>query len=66
MNVKLIASLAITCFVLLFLFQNADLVEIQILFWTISMSRSLLIFLLVGIGVLIGWLLNSYFSIKRK
>jgi len=66
MNFKLILNLVIACFVLIFAFQNAVVVKIQFLFWSVSMSRSLLILVFVGIGVVIGWLLNSYVSFKRK
>lgn len=66
MNFKLILNLVIACFVLIFAFQNAVVVKIEFLFWSVSMSRSLLILLFVGIGVVIGWLLNSHVSFKRK
>jgi len=65
MNIKLIIGLVIICLVAIFIIQNAAVVEIQVLFWTISMSRVLLMFILLAIGIIAGWLLKSYF-IRRN
>jgi len=66
MKFKQILNLVIVCFVLIFVFQNTVIVKIRFLFWSISMSRSLLILVFVGMGIIIGWLLNNHFSIKKK
>lgn len=65
-HTRLIASLVLAGLVLLFIMQNADMVSIRFLFWSVSMSRSLMILLLVGFGMVIGALLSSYFAFKRK
>ncbi len=52
--------------VLVFLLQNTAIVSIQFLFWSVSMSRSLLILLFIGVGMIIGWLLSGYLNIKLK
>lgn len=59
--IALLSSLAV-----IFLIQNVTVVEIRFLFWTLSMSRSLLIFFLFAIGVIVGWLLHSYSMHRRK
>lgn len=66
MNIKLVTSLVIGFLVLVFVLQNTEVVEIQFLFWGISMSRSLLAVLLVAIGMVAGWLMSSYLSLKHK
>ena len=66
MNFKLILALILTGLAVLFIVQNYIVVEIRFLFWTLSMSRSLLIFFLLAIGVIIGWLLHSYFLRQKK
>ena len=66
MKFKQILNLVIVCFVLIFVFQNTVIVKIRFLFWSVSMSRSLLILVFVGMGIIIGWLLNNHFSIKKK
>jgi len=65
MKVKLVLSLVVTALVLLFVLQNTTIVEIQFLFWSLSMSRSLLIVVFVAMGVAIGWLLRSNVSFKK-
>ena len=59
----LIAVLAFLA--LLFLFQNVSIVEIQFLFWSTSMPRSLLVVLLLLTGFLIGWLSHGFIG-QRK
>ena len=66
MNYRLIASLVIICIIIIFILQNTAVVEINLLFWTIRMSRALLMFILLAVGVIAGWLLNSYFMHRRK
>jgi uncharacterized integral membrane protein len=65
MNYKLILSLILACLVLLFIIQNAAVAEIHFLLWTFSMSGGLMIFLVLIIGVIIGWLLRSFMGTKE-
>lgn len=60
MNAKLIFVLILTGVAVLFIMQNVAAVEIQFLFWSIQMSRALLMFLLLAMGIVIGWFLHSY------
>ncbi len=64
-NPKLIASIIIAVLVIIFMFQNSETVQIHLFFWTISMSRAIMVFSLLIAGILIGWFLNSYFSTKN-
>jgi lipopolysaccharide assembly protein A len=66
MNFKLILTLILAGFAVLFIVQNVVVVEFRFLFWTLSMSRSLLMFFLLAIGVTIGWLLHSYSLHQKK
>lgn len=65
MNYKLIFILIIVGLAVLFIVQNVAVVEIQFLFWSTQMSRSLLIFLLLAIGILVGWFLRSYLRYRK-
>jgi lipopolysaccharide assembly protein A len=49
----------------IFVLQNTQVVEIHFLFWKLSMSRVLIILLLLVIGMLAGWLLHSLFSSRK-
>ena len=60
MNVKLILSVILAGLALIFIIQNTAVVDIRFLFWTLSMSRLLLFFFLLVIGVILGWLLHGY------
>jgi uncharacterized integral membrane protein len=45
---------------LIFLVQNAAVVEVRFLFWRLVMSRAVWMALLVAIGFALGWLLRGY------
>jgi lipopolysaccharide assembly protein A len=62
MNYKLIISLVIAGMAVLFIIQNVTVVDLKFLFWTLSMSRALLMSLILSIGIILGWLLHSYFK----
>tara|TARA_R110002094_G_scaffold181661_3_gene159504 strand:- start:1581 stop:1790 length:210 start_codon:yes stop_codon:yes gene_type:complete len=65
MNYKLILMLVLAGLAVLFIIQNVAVVEIQFLFWSIQMSRSLLMFLMLAIGIIIGWFLHSYLKYQK-
>lgn len=65
MNYKLVLILILAGLVVLFIIQNVAVVEIQFLFWSVQMSRSLLMFLLLAIGVIIGWFLHSHLKYQK-
>jgi uncharacterized integral membrane protein len=65
MNYKLIFILILAGLSVLFIIQNVTVVEIQFLFWSIQMSRSLFMFLLLAVGVIIGWFLHGYLNYRK-
>ncbi|WP_455212336.1 LapA family protein [Kaarinaea lacus] len=65
-NVKLITGLVLAALVLVFIIQNAAVVELHFLFWTLSMSRSLMILFVLFIGLVIGWIVGSHFQRKPQ
>ncbi len=66
MGYKLYFVLSLVALVVLFIFQNMEVVEIRFLFWSISMSRSLMIFLVFFSGAVAGWFLHSYSGYRKK
>jgi putative membrane protein len=64
-NYKLVFILILAGLAVLFIIQNVAVMEIQFLFWSIQMSRSLIIFFLLAIGIIIGWFLHSYFRHRK-
>jgi len=66
MNVKLILGLVIVGLVALFIIQNSAAVSIRYLAWTLSMNGALLFFIILMLGVVIGWLLHSLVYRKKS
>ena len=66
MSFKLIFTLALAALAFLFIIQNVAAVEIKFLFWSIQLSCSLLIFLLLTIGIILGWFLREYFKYRKS
>ena len=66
MNTKLVVSLVVACLVAVFILQNMTAVKVDFLFWSLSMSRSLLILVFVAVGMLIGWSLHSYVAFRHR
>ena len=60
MKYKMLLILILSGLTVLFIIQNAAVVEIEFLFWATQMPRSLLMFLLLAIGIIIGWFLHGY------
>ena len=65
MKPKLIMGGILAGVALLFIIQNATVMNLRFLFWTLSMSGALLMLLILSVGVILGWLLHSVFS-RRK
>jgi len=52
--------------VLIFVFQNTDIVRVSFLAWEISMSRALMILLTFLIGLITGWLSGRTKRVKQE
>jgi len=61
MHIKGYIGLSLLLLVVIFIVQNADVVDIRFLLWKVSMSRSLMIFFILAIGVVIGWITARHF-----
>jgi uncharacterized integral membrane protein len=57
-------GLALLILAIVFIAQNAISVDIRFLFWKISMSRSLMVFFVLAIGIAIGWILSGHLRNK--
>ena len=44
--------------VLVFVAQNTQVVDVNFFFWTLSMSRALILLITLAIGLISGWLLT--------
>ena len=66
MKIKLGISLVLAFLVFLFISQNVEIVRVEFLAWSVEMSLVLLAFIMLGAGIIIGWLLNSYLRFVRN
>lgn len=62
MKLKTILAILFATIIVIFSLQNAEVTDVEFLFWKMSMSRVLIILGSFGIGVLVGILV----SMKRK
>lgn len=65
MSAKLIVTLIVTALVVVFIAQNAQVAELSFLIWTLAVSQALLLFLVLAIGLLGGWVLHAWFTHRR-
>ncbi len=66
MNMKIILIIILMALAVIFFIQNFEVINIRFLFWTLSISGSLLMFLLFLIGFALGWILHNYAIYNRK
>jgi len=66
MRGKLILSLVLIGVSILFVLQNTAVAILHLFFWSLSMSAALLYLLLLAFGIVIGWLLHSYWIHRHK
>lgn len=60
MKTKLSLAMALLLTVVIFTLQNTEMISIRFLFWQFSLSRALMLFLVLGVGILLGFLLGTY------
>jgi len=65
MNAKIISILTLIILVVIFITQNVTVVEVNLFFWQITISRALLIFITLLTGFLLGWFIKSYLNYKK-
>lgn len=66
LNVKIILLVLLGGAIALFLIQNVADVEIQFLAWSVTMRRSTLVLLVLGVGVVVGWVLHGIHARTRR
>ena len=63
LSIGILLVIAVTA---IFVAQNTEVVEVHFLFWTMAMSRALMLVFLVLIGIVIGWLLRGHVLRKSR
>ncbi|PIQ95387.1 MAG: hypothetical protein COV67_15180 [Nitrospinae bacterium CG11_big_fil_rev_8_21_14_0_20_56_8] len=63
---KFYFGLTLLFLVVIFTLQNTEVVPISFLFWNFEVSRALMIFIVLGIGILVGWFLGTQHGRERE
>ncbi len=66
MNFKIFLILALIIIAAIFITQNVLVVEVNLLFWHVSISLALLIVINLLVGFLLGWFIKSYLNYKKS
>ena len=66
MSIRKLSALVLTVLAVLFIIQNIAIVEIQFLFWSFSLPRSVFLVLFIVIGFLAGWLIDGSLFKKKE
>ncbi len=66
MKAKLLLAAVLLLFGVIFALQNATVVEVRFLIWSVRMSEALVIFLTGAVGAIIGFLFGTAFKISRQ
>lgn len=66
MRVKIAIAAVLLVLVTVFAAQNSQVVEIRLLMWTVEISRALLIYLMLVIGMVIGWFMRAIWRLSRN
>lgn len=65
MNLKMIVILILIILSLIVVVQNTEIVTLQLLFWTISMSRIIFIPFLLLVGFVLGYIVANLAAKKK-
>lgn len=65
-NLRLTIGLFLAGLIVLFTLQNAEIVELHFLWWKWSMPRAVMTFIVLTIGIIIGWILSTWMHHKRS
>jgi uncharacterized integral membrane protein len=63
-RIRLILGLFLLLAVAVFTAQNFQVVDVRFLAWKLEISRAILVFGLLGIGFVLGWLASSYLKLS--
>ncbi len=64
-KIKLFVIAVLAVLVMIVALQNTANVETRLLFATVTMPRAILLFVMLAIGFVIGWLSGARFTWKR-
>ena len=66
MRTKLIIGGILLLLIIIFIVQNTEVVSIKFLFWELSLSRVLMVFLVFLTGGILGWVGHGFYKSHKK
>lgn len=66
MYYKLLTAIVLLILVLIFIFQNQQMVTIEFLAWRVETARGVMALVILLIGVIIGWLGRGQWAHRKK
>ena len=66
MKPKMLAILILAILILVIVIQNSNAADVHLLFWKISMSMIILIFIVALIGFVIGYLAHHFIMEQKR
>lgn len=64
--IKIISGLIVCIISIIFIIQNSEIVDINFLYWTLSLPGSAMMAILLFSGFFIGWVMSSLKNIKKN
>ena len=65
-NAKLSLSVVFLGLLVIFGLQNAELLQVNFLIWSFELRRAVLLFLVLSIGILVGWVGRGFLRSRKK
>ena len=57
--IRFVFGIVIGALAILFAMMNPENVQVQLFFWTVTMSRAVMLLVVLGIGIIVGGVLVS-------
>ena len=64
--VRFIFGIIFGILALIFVFQNMENISVTFLFWTTTISRAVILFILLAAGFVVGWAVGSIGRWRKK
>ena len=64
--IRFILGIAFGVLALIFVFQNMENISVTFLFWTTTISRAVILFILLAAGFVVGWAVGSIGRWRKK
>ncbi|HSR54944.1 MAG TPA: LapA family protein [Alphaproteobacteria bacterium] len=64
-NIRLTLSLILLALVFIFAFQNAELLQVRFLFWSIETRRIFILLATLIIGFVLGWAFRAHADTRK-